>query len=174
MVETMQSASGVGLAAPQVGSRERLFVVDLRAVREESEVGPESSDSEELGPANGGPIVFINPELEFIEGERVDFEEGCLSIPELREDISRPDAVWVRFLDRSFEETELEVGGLLARVIQHEYDHLEGVLFVDHLSPLKRRLIRRRLRDMAKGDVTAEYPIVTSAETKWQTSESID
>lgn len=174
MVETMHSASGVGLAAPQVGRGERLFVVDLRAAQEDADVRSESTDSDELGPENRELLVFINPELEFIEGERVDFEEGCLSIPELREDVSRPDAVWVRFLDRSFEEREFEVDGLLARVIQHEFDHLDGVLFVDHLSPLKRRLIRPRLRDMARGDVTAEYPIVTSTERKWQTSGSID
>ena len=119
------------------------------------------------------PLVFINPVIEFFEGDRVDLEEGCLSIPELREEVSRPEIVGIRFLDRMFQTMELEVDGLLARVIQHEFDHLEGVLFVDHLSPLKRRLIRRRLREMARGEVTAEYPINTSTDKKRQVSGSI-
>jgi len=173
MVETMNGASGVGLAAPQVGRTERLFVVNLRAVQEEDKVDGEGSEPDTVTLTSTGPLVFINPELEIIEGDRVDFEEGCLSIPELREDVSRPEAVWIRFLDRSFEAGELEVDGLLARVLQHEFDHLNGVLFVDHLSPLKRRLIRRRLREMARGEVTAEYPIIASADKKWQTSGSI-
>lgn len=173
LVETMNGASGVGLAAPQVGRNERVFVVDVRAVQEEDEAGGESSEPHAAAPPSFGPLVFINPELEIIEGNRVEFEEGCLSIPDLREDVLRPEAIWIRFLDRDFEPREFEVDGLLARVIQHEFDHLDGVLFVDHLSPIKRRLIRRRLREMARGEVTAEYPIITSADKKRQTSGSI-
>lgn len=173
LVETMNGASGVGLAAPQVGRSERVFVVDVRAVQEEDEVDGQGSEPDVFVPRSVGPLVFVNPELEIIEGDRVEFEEGCLSIPEVREDVSRPQAIWIRFLDRAFEPRELEVDGLLARVIQHELDHLDGVLFVDHLSPLKRRLIRRRLREMARGDVTAEYPIIASVGKKRQTSRSI-
>jgi peptide deformylase len=161
MVETMHGASGVGLAAPQVGRGERLFVVDLSAAFEDAEEGETPPD---LDPSHlEGPLVFINPELETIEDLEVDYEEGCLSIPEIREEVKRPDAVYIRFLDRHFQSQELEVKGLLSRVIQHEFDHLEGILFVDHLSPLKKRLLRRRLREMARGDVTADYPLETPA-----------
>jgi len=162
MIETMHNASGVGLAAPQVGRSERLFVIDVSAVFEDEEASPESET--ELVPEPTprhrlGPIAFINPELVLLESDDVDFEEGCLSIPDLREDVTRPDAILIKYLDRHFQPREIETDGLIARVIQHEFDHLNGVLFVDHLSPLKRRLLRRRLREMAKGDVSAEYPI---------------
>jgi peptide deformylase len=111
-----------------------------------------------------GPLVFINPTIEPLDGLEVEYEEGCLSIPELRENVVRPDEIEVRFLDRNLEEVSLQASGLLARVIQHEFDHLNGVLFVDRLSPLKRRLLKRRLRDMSRGDVTADYPILTAPE----------
>jgi peptide deformylase len=173
MIETMHGASGVGLAAPQVGRSERLFVIDLRAAEEEL-VDYEEADESETALQSIVPLVFINPELELLEGARVDFEEGCLSVPELREEVERPEAVRIQFHDRFFQARELEVDGLLARVIQHEFDHLDGVLFVDHLSPLKRRLIRRRLREMARGEVTADYPIITPIDKKWQTSGSIN
>lgn len=176
MIETMHGASGVGLAAPQVGRNERLFVVDLSAVKadeEDSESDREEEQKHDLSDLPVEPLVFINPELDFLEGADVDFEEGCLSIPEIREDVRRPEAVSIRFLDRNFEPNELELEGLLARVVQHEFDHLEGVLFVDRLSPLKKRLLRRRLREMSRGEVTADYPIVTAADKAWQASGSI-
>ena len=177
MIETMRNASGVGLAAPQVGRSERLFVVDLsEASKGEANDDQENvaeSSAAESGSTPLGPMVFLNPELELLESDRVELEEGCLSIPELREDVTRPDMIRIRFLDRHFEAHDLEVSGLLARVIQHECDHLEGILFVDHLSPMKRLLLQRRLRDMAKGDVSADYPIVTPTDKKWQASGSI-
>ena len=156
MVETMHGATGIGLAAPQVGEGLRLFVVDLSGL------------AEDLAEENGGevpdyalgPIVFVNPEVVLDEdSDRVDAEEGCLSIPDLRESVWRPDRIRVRFFDRAFEPHTLEAEGMLARVIQHEFDHIDGVLFVDHLSPLRKRLLQRRLKAMARGEVEAEYPI---------------
>jgi peptide deformylase len=105
-------------------------------------------------------MVFINPNIVEEGADEVEMEEGCLSIPEIREPVTRPERVRVRYLDRTFEEQELEVGSVLARVVQHEYDHLEGVLFTDYLSSFRKRLLRKSLRKMTEGDVTAEYPLV--------------
>ena len=155
MIETMRGAEGIGLAAPQVGRRERLFVVDLTPMQEEVE-----KEGLELPPQ---PMVFINPEIVGESEEECEFEEGCLSIPDLRENVIRPDRIRIEYLDRNFERQALEVDALLSRVIQHEYDHLEGVLFIDRISPFKRRLLRRRLREMARGNVEADYPLSPSA-----------
>ncbi len=160
MFETMHNASGVGLAAPQIGGSERLFVVDLSAVLDDDD----DDDVPQIVIENPGPLVFINPSVSPLEGPNVEYEEGCLSIPDLRETVIRPDVVQVDFLDRNLEPASLQASGLLARVIQHEFDHLDGVLFIDRLSPLKRGLLRRRLREMARGDVTADYPIVSAPE----------
>ena len=156
MVETMRGASGAGLAAPQVGRSLRVFVADL------------SSYADDLARENGGevpdyargPLVFINPEVVVDEtSDDVDAEEGCLSIPDLRETVWRPDRLRVRFLDRHFEPQELDAEGPLARVVQHELDHLDGVLYLDHLSPLRRRLLQRRLKAIARGDTETDYPL---------------
>ncbi|HEY5564762.1 MAG TPA: peptide deformylase [Rhodothermia bacterium] len=156
MFETMHNASGVGLAAPQVGRSERVFVVDLK----------KSLDDEEgVEPATlPGPLVFINPTIQALNGDEVEYEEGCLSIPEVRENVVRPDTVEIEYLDRTLSPARLQATGLLARVIQHELDHLNGILFIDRLSTLKRQLLRRRLREMSRGDVTAAYPILTAPE----------
>jgi peptide deformylase len=153
MIETMYAASGIGLAAPQVGRTERLFVVDVTSMADELD-----EDGEPLPPQ---PMVFINPEITWESDAVCDFEEGCLSIPEVREMVTRPERVTVRYLDRDFEAQEVEVGSMLARVIQHEYDHLDGVLFTDHLSAFRQRLLRRTLKRMARGDVEADYPLAT-------------
>lgn len=153
MIETMYAASGIGLAAPQVGRSERLFVVDVSAMAEEME-----EDGEVLPPQ---PMVFINPEIVWESEATCDFEEGCLSIPDVREMVTRPETIAIRYRDRHFEEQELEVGSVLARVIQHEYDHLDGVLFTDHLSAFRQRLLRRTLKRMARGEVEADYPLAT-------------
>ena len=108
-------------------------------------------------------MVFINPEVVWESDEETEFEEGCLSIPELREVVVRPERIRLQYLDRSFAPQEIEVGDLLARVIQHEYDHLEGILFIDRISPFRRRLLRRRLREMARGEVEADYPLYSRA-----------
>ena len=113
-------------------------------------------------------MVLINPEILWESDDEVEFEEGCLSIPDLREMVIRPERIRIVYLDRHFKEQQIEMGSLLARVIQHEYDHLEGILFVDHISPFRRGLLKRRLREMARGSVEADYPLALSGnvETK--------
>lgn len=154
MIETMRAANGLGLAAPQVGRTERIFVVDLLPIA--SDLQKEGLDIPEQ------PMVFINPKITWESDSTGKFEEGCLSIPDVREPVRRPERVQVEYLDRNFEEQSYEMSDMLARVVQHEYDHLEGVLFTDHLSAFRRRLLRRTLRQMAKGDVSAEYPLRTA------------
>lgn len=155
LLETMRHAEGIGLAAPQVGRPERIFVVDLTAVIEREELDPATVPPQ--------PMVFVNPEILWESEEETGFEEGCLSIPDLREDVRRPEALGLRYRDADFELHEVELDGFLARVVQHEFDHLEGVLFVDHLSAFKRRMLRRRLARMADGDVEADYPLAPVA-----------
>ncbi len=158
MLETMRAADGVGLAAPQVGRTERVFVADVTPMydgREEVE--------EELEQLPAQPMVFVNPEIVWESEEEYEFEEGCLSIPDIREFVVRPERIRLTYLDRNFERREIEVREMLARVIQHEIDHLHGVLFIDHISPFRRRLLRRKLRDMSKGDVEADYELYTAA-----------
>lgn len=153
MIETMRNAAGIGLAAPQVGRSERLFVIDLTPMADEmAEAG------EPLPPQ---PMVFINPEIVEESDETVDLEEGCLSIPEVREAVTRPERVRLRYRDRNFEKQEIEAGHMLARVLQHERDHLDGILFTDYLSSFRKRLLRRSLRKMVDGDVEADYPLIT-------------
>lgn len=158
MIETMLGASGIGLAAPQVGRSLRLFVINLAAVRKEAteeelqELGLPQDDERDI-------LVVINPEIVDESEEDCDYEEGCLSIPGLTEMVTRAERVHMRYLDRTFDERAIEAGGLLARVLLHEYDHLEGVLFVDRLSTLRRRFLKRQLREMKKGKVEAEYPL---------------
>ena len=153
MLETMHNAAGIGLAAPQIGRGERVFVVDVTPMAAEME-----EDGEPVPPQ---PMVFINPEIVEEGDATVDMEEGCLSIPEVREVVTRPKRVRMQYLDRNFEKQEIEAGSVLARVIQHEYDHLEGVLFTDYLSSFRKRLLRRSLRKMTKGEVSASYPLVS-------------
>jgi peptide deformylase len=155
LIETMHHAEGIGLAAPQVGRRERVFVVDLSPVAEREEIDPAT-----LPPQ---PMVFVNPEIVWESEEEVGYEEGCLSIPDLREEVRRPEALGLRYQDADLQPHEIELSGFLARVVQHEYDHLEGVLFVDHLTPFRRRMLRRRLARMADGEVEADYPLAPLA-----------
>ena len=147
MIETMHGASGIGLAAPQVGRSERLFVVDLSPMVED----PEAEQME--------PMVFINPEIYEESEEDEEYEEGCLSIPDVREYVVRPEGIRIRYLDRNMQERDIEADGILARVIQHEFDHLDGILFLDHISAFKKRLLKRRLKEMVKGNIEADYPL---------------
>ena len=159
MYDTMRGAAGIGLAAPQVGRTERLFLVDLSALLSDM------TEEERLNlPPQ--PMVFINPEIFWESEEALEFEEGCLSIPDLRENVVRPERIRINYLDRNFEEQEMEVGSLLARVIQHEYDHLDGILFVDHISSFRRSLLKRRLREMARGNVEADYPLAIGKDSE--------
>lgn len=148
MFATMYNSNGVGLAAPQIGKSIKLFVTDTDAVTEEFE------------EENTGPLVFINPEIVKKSSELVKMEEGCLSIPEVRDDIARPETITVKFLNRNFEEQTLEVSGWPSRVIQHENDHLNGVLFIDHLSAFRRRLHKSVLTEIDKGILETQYPLV--------------
>jgi peptide deformylase len=158
MAETMRNAKGIGLAAPQVGRKERVFVVDLDVLEEDGEAFAAVAEA-----AYDGVVAFINPELtEPAEDIPLcDYEEGCLSIPDIRENVRRPDTVHVRFLDRGLRPHEATLGGTLARVVQHEADHLDGILFLDHLSALRRRLLQRRLKAIARGEGEAEYPLAS-------------
>ena len=147
MWETMYYSDGVGLAAPQVGKSIRLFLVDASAGAEEE---PELENFKK---------VFINPEIIETSGEEWEMNEGCLSLPEIREDVKRPDVVRLKYLDENFEAHEEEFSGFAGRVIQHEYDHLEGRLFIDYLSPLKKRLLKSKLRNISQGKVNPHYRI---------------
>ncbi|MBR9921403.1 MAG: peptide deformylase [Bacteroidetes bacterium] len=145
MWETMYHANGVGLAAPQIGKGIRLFLVDTVQTMEEGE--------EEKGIKK----VFINAEILEEEGEAWTYEEGCLSIPQINGDVDRKPQIRMRYQDENFEEHEETFDGINARVIQHEYDHIEGVLFLDHLKPIKRKLIKRKLDNIRKGKITVDY-----------------
>lgn len=148
MFETMYNADGVGLAAPQVNRLERVFVMDADPMLEEGE---------KSGP---GPLVMINPEITFTSEEKTEIEEGCLSIPGVNAPVTRPEEIEVSFLDRDLERRKLRMNGVLARVIQHETDHLRGVLFLDHLSIFKRKLLGARLREISRGETETSYPLV--------------
>lgn len=148
MFETMYNSSGVGLAAPQVGINLRLFVMDSDAVTEDLENQPDI-----------GPLVFINPEILELDGEKIKMEEGCLSIPDVRDDVVRPETVKVRFLNREFEEKTLELSGWPSRIVQHEADHLDGKLFIDYLSAFRKRLHRPLLKKIDKGTLRVGYPV---------------
>jgi len=152
MYETMYRASGVGLAAPQVGLPIRLFLIDTSPFAEDEDFSPE--EQEEL---EGFKKVFINAEVVEETGDKWAFNEGCLSIPEIREDVARKDTITLSYVDENFEAHTETFSGLLARVIQHEYDHIEGVLFTDHLSSLKRRLLKGRLINITKGNIEVDY-----------------
>ncbi len=149
MWETMYHADGVGLAAPQVGLSIRLFVVDTTNYEK-------SNKSDELREP-GIKKVFINAHMLSEEGPLWSFEEGCLSIPYIRGEVERPPTIRLRYQDEHFQEREETFSGINARVIQHEYDHLQGVLFVERLKPLKKRLIQRKLEDIRCGRVQADY-----------------
>jgi peptide deformylase len=152
MWETMYNANGVGIAAPQIGKSIRLFVVDASPFSKDDEIS-----DDEISTLKNFKKVFINPELIEETGGEWDFTEGCLSIPNIREDISRREMITIRYYDESFEEIELTLKGLAARIVQHEYDHIEGVLFIDKLSSLKKKLLKGKLNDISKGKIKTEY-----------------
>lgn len=152
MFETMYAAHGVGLAAPQIGLPIRLFLVDAEPFSEDEELSEE--EREQL---KGFKKVFINATILEETGEEWSFTEGCLSIPDIREDVFRNEIIKIRYWDENFKEHTEIYNGLAARVIQHEYDHIEGVLFTDKLSSLKKRLIKGKLSNISKGKVNADY-----------------
>lgn len=152
MFETMYGAHGVGLAAPQIGRAIRLFLVDTTPFADDENLSEEERD--ELGSFKK---VFINAEILTEEGEEWPFSEGCLSIPGINEDVFRQPDITIRYQDENFKEHTATYSGLIARVIQHEYDHIEGILFTDKLSSLKKRLIKGKLTNISKGKCSADY-----------------
>ena len=152
MFETMYNAFGVGLAAPQIGLPIRLFLVDTRPFAEDEEL-----TKEEQEVLNGFKRVFINAKIIKEEGSEWAFNEGCLSIPDIREDVFRQPKITIDYVDENFKSHTEEFNGLVARVIQHEYDHIEGILFTDKLSSLKKRLIKGKLANISKGKIDVEY-----------------
>jgi len=153
MWETMYHTNGVGIAAPQVGRAVRVFVVDTIQIVENFD-----DEDKELYPNEKGiKQVFINAHKVSESGEPWAYNEGCLSIPKIREDVQRAESVTLRWLDENFREQEGSFSGITARVILHEYDHLEGKLFIDYLAPLKKRLLKKRLEDISGGKVRVDY-----------------
>jgi peptide deformylase len=146
--ETMYQSDGVGLAAPQVNRSVRIFVIDASAFNEKY---PETENFRK---------TFINAEIYKEEGDEFSFNEGCLSFPGLREDIMRKPVIHIRYMDEDFSEHDERYDGVIARIIQHEYDHIEGIVFVDRVSTLKKMLLKGRLADISKGNVDVDYKMM--------------
>lgn len=147
MIETMYNSDGVGLAAPQIGKSLKLFVMDGDPVLEEEE-------------EKYGLLVFINPEIIEKKGKKIPMDEGCLSIPDVREKVFRPETIVIRYKDRNLKNQEQEFSGWMSRIIQHEFDHLKGILFIDYLSSFRKRMVKSDLEEIDLGNIEVEYPIV--------------
>jgi peptide deformylase len=147
MFDTMRNAGGIGLAANQVGANKSIFVVDISAVE---------------GYENNKPMVLINPKITNYSEEKSLFEEGCLSIPELRAEIKRPESITIQYYDTDLNEQTLSAKKLLSRVMQHEYDHLKGVLFIDLVDAETKKKMKKQLTKISKRDIAIEYPVSTS------------
>lgn len=154
MFQTMYASQGVGLAAPQINRSIRLIVIDADIY------------AEDYPDAKGFKKVFINPHILELSGDLWTFNEGCLSVPEIREDIERETFVKISYLDEHFVAHEETYSGVLSRIIQHEYDHLEGVLFVDRVSSLRKMLLKRKLTDISKGNVKPSYKMIYPLQKK--------
>jgi len=152
MYETMYNAYGVGLAAPQVGLAIRIFVIDTTPFADSDDISKE--EAEQLKDFKQ---TFINAKIIKEEGEIWGFNEGCLSIPDVREDVFRHDTITIEFYDENFVKKTATYNGLIARVIQHEYDHIEGILFTDHLSMLKKKLVGKKLQNIMEGKARPDY-----------------
>ncbi len=152
MYETMYKASGIGLAAPQIGLPIRLFVVDTSPFGDDEDLDPKEQEF-----LKDFKQAFINPEMLEESGKNWNFNEGCLSIPDIREDVSRKDTISIKYMDENFKEHKATYNGILARVIQHEYDHIQGILFTDKLSSLKKRLLKGKLSNISKGKIDVDY-----------------
>ena len=156
MWETMYNSNGVGLAAPQINKPIRIFTIDSEQIFKNDEDG----DTDGYPDKPGFKGTFINPHIVELQGEPWKYNEGCLSIPRVREDILRHEKVTLSYVDENFEPQEKTFRGITARVILHEYDHLEGKLFIDHIKPLKRTLLKRKLDDISKGKIKVDYRMV--------------
>jgi peptide deformylase len=156
MWETMYKSNGVGLAAPQINKSIRLFVIDSEQIfanQEPDEVGTFPDEP-------GFKGVFINAKIIDLSGNKWSYNEGCLSIPKIREDISRDETVTIEYYDENFQPQQKTFNGITARVILHEYDHIEGKLFIDYISPLKKTLLKRKLDDISKGKIKIDYRMI--------------
>jgi peptide deformylase len=156
MWETMYNSNGVGLAAPQINAPIRLFIIDSEQIfrnQEEDEKG-------EFPDEPGFKGVFINAQILALNGNEWSYNEGCLSIPKIREDVYRNETVTMQFADENFIQHTKTFNGITARVILHEYDHIQGKLFIDYINPLKRKLLQRKLTDITKGNIKVDYRMV--------------
>ncbi|MBC7936205.1 MAG: peptide deformylase [Rhizobacter sp.] len=156
MWETMYNSNGVGIAAPQINKDIRLFVMDSAQIFENEE----EDDDLNYPDRPGYKGVFINAHITKLDGNEWSYNEGCLSIPKVREDVMRKESVTIEYMDEHFVPQTKTFNGLTARIILHEYDHLEGKLFIDYMKPLKRTLIRRKLDDISKGKIKVDYRMV--------------
>ncbi len=155
MFDTMYKSQGVGLAAPQIGKSLRLFIVDAAPFADEEPENEQEAKNFEI--LKNFKKVFINPIIEEEEGTEWLFAEGCLSIPGIREEVSRKSIITISYFDENWKFHEEKYAGVAARIIQHEYDHIEGILFTDYLNPLKKRLMKKKLTDISKGKVDVNY-----------------
>lgn len=147
MFDAMYVSEGVGLAAPQIGKNIRLVVIDGSPV---ADIYPECADSK---------MVLINPEITVLDGEPVSRPEGCLSLPGINENVKRTEHIMLKWLDEDFNSHEREISGFLARIVQHECDHLEGKVFIDHISPIRKQLIKAKLNNIVTGRTRVDYPV---------------
>ena len=154
MWETMYACEGLGLAAPQINRSIRIFVIDI------------TPHAEDLPVGTALKRAFINPHIIEEEGEEWPFSEGCLSIPDIHEDIMRKPSIRIKYQDEQFVEHDERYDGVMARVIQHEYDHLEGILFVDRLSPLRKIMLKRKLSDLIQGKIKLKYKMIFAPQVK--------
>lgn len=146
MFETMYASEGVGLAAPQIGRNDRIVVIDADPL------------SENFPECAGRKFTLINPEIEILDGDSCSRAEGCLSLPGLSENVSRVEHIRLKWVDENFQPHEEEISGFLARVVQHECDHLDGKLYIDHISLIRKQLIRGKLHNIMEGKIRCEYP----------------
>ena len=146
MYETMAASEGVGLAAPQIGRNINLIVIDADVL------------GEDFPECKGRRLTLINPEIEILDGEKVTRAEGCLSVPGLSENVTRVEHIILNWLDEDFVEHEEEMTGFLSRIVQHEMDHLEGKIYTDRISPIRKQLIRKKLNDISEGKTRCSYP----------------
>lgn len=153
MYETMYGSFGVGLAAPQIGLSIRLFIVDATPFADDED----NLDADQIKFLKNFKHTFINPVILEETGDEWVFNEGCLSIPDVREDVFRKPNIKIEYYDEDFNKQTMELDGLAARVFQHEYDHIDGILFTDHLSALKKRLIKGKLTNISKGKINVDY-----------------
>ena len=147
MFETMYASEGVGLAAPQIGRNDRIVVIDASPV------------AENFPECDGWKKVLINPEIEILDGEKISRSEGCLSLPGISEDVKRVEHIRLCWLDEDMQPHQEEISGFLARIVQHECDHLEGMLYIDHISPIRKQLIRSKLNNILTGRIRCDYPV---------------